>query len=694
ESEEAIISAHLETAFNESLIAFSDVKPCFINLRLGTVPEWAYSENTSDTILLDQLTNIDENLHIKAPQQFGLTCSGKFLALEYWKKSKKLMLYIDAMDVSPHIQQLTSQLERYLERLRLSPQVLDGVIVDQFNSSNKAHKLLITNIFRIVQNCRVVLLERVQSGISDFSPEFGDPISMRSLYVWALSRNQIRSIVKDFSQEDSLLGTEELLENITRDMNVLNIHRTPYNCITLLKVTENGSEEFPANRSLMIKSFLSVLFAIYNPKHDYQSKPDIIDFENIMAYYCGWLIKERRFTFTKQSFTYKCSEFLENRMIDIDLDSMWDFLIEFKILEYLPFSKTFRFRLRYWLFYFGGIRMSHDPVFKGKVLESKNYADYPEILEFYAGIDRRRDDLLEILLKDIREMKSGFLSRTGLELDNDIYNKASWNPNASTLKLVNSEIKASTKESSIPDEVKDQIADSSYDPTRVYDQTVHSYLNDTLIQYISGMQAASKALRNSDYASPNLKKELMDEIIICWINIMNLLSIFAPILSKERQLGFEGVLFVLDPSFSKYNDEQRVHSLLFQIPRIVCEWHQDDIISQKMGPLFLDRLKNAKLNLSKIALLSLLIKSKPRNWDNSLRNLFTNWSKNSFFLGASLNFIRTDLRIGSNSERQSQELKQLLAFILRKHKTGAKSPSKKTLKEDVAFMDKKDSDDE
>lgn len=65
-----------------------------------------------------------------------------------------------------------------------------------------------------------------------------------------------------------------------------------------------------------------------------------------------------------------------------------------------------------WLYYFAAHRMHHDPTFAAFILSDRRYAAYPELIEFYAGIDRRRSDAVACMTTDLARMNSDFLTRT------------------------------------------------------------------------------------------------------------------------------------------------------------------------------------------------------------------------------------------------------------------------------------------
>ena len=61
--------------------------------------------------------------------------------------------------------------------------------------------------------------------------------------------------------------------------------------------------------------------------------------------------------------------------------------------------------------------MHNDSSFKDFIFKSEKYSAYPEIIEFYTGIDRNSDDALTILLKDITKTKNSVEEKLGIKGD-------------------------------------------------------------------------------------------------------------------------------------------------------------------------------------------------------------------------------------------------------------------------------------
>jgi len=74
--------------------------------------------------------------------------------------------------------------------------------------------------------------------------------------------------------------------------------------------------------------------------------------------------------------------------------------------------------------------------------------------------------------------------------------------------------------SKLPDSLKDKYADEGYNQLRPYDQSIQNILQEySLTVLIQKIKASSRALRNSDYVDPNIKRSLLKEITRGWKQI-------------------------------------------------------------------------------------------------------------------------------------------------------------------------------
>src|SRR5690606_29300391 len=177
-----------------------------------------------------------------------------------------------------------------------------------------------------------------------------------------------------------------------KDLETLNMHRTSKNCISILRASHKiGLEYSPINRTKLLETILNSIFEEYEIPTFHSKKPDVKDCTFVLGYLCELLVLKNDFYFKEDFFKNKINEFCKSSLIDLDVNYLLNLLIDNAILSKSS-SDYLYFRNSYWVFYFIAHRMNMSPDFLNDVYKNKKYIDYPEIIEFYTGIDRNKSD--------------------------------------------------------------------------------------------------------------------------------------------------------------------------------------------------------------------------------------------------------------------------------------------------------------
>ncbi len=235
-------------------------------------------------------------------------------------------------------------------------------------------------------------------------------------------------------------------------------------------------------------------------------------------------------------------------------------------------------------------------------------------------------------------------------------------------------------ESTLPSIIKDQYADRAYDTTKPYDQTIASLLTEhSFMSMLQTMRAGARALRNSDYVSPDIKRQLLEEILNCWVQASKVLFIVLPILAEKGRAIYDGADFVLVGDFGD-TPQQRFMRILSQIPYNVVSWCQDDLFSRKMGPLLIDQLGNKQIGeIGRHELILLLIFQRPRDWNKHVQRYIANNQKNSYYLYDVYVHLRVQYQYSFASPQTLKDIEHLIKMSATKHVTGDKEPGKKSI---------------
>lgn len=686
------VEASLRREFDAACTCYSSTRIFWVARYLANLPETSNQSNKAKRIHQDEVTKSFKKCVIRAPSQFGLTNLSKSIAYHYFRDTDtqgQVLIYIDTEDIQAHRRGILEYVERRCSTLCCDKESISGFIVDSWRTDKKGIKLL-DGLLEIYPDKRYILMESFSDLGGLTNPASSNNLNdFEILYLWALDRAGVRKLVEDYLEPFDHLDDEIVTKRVIEDLGALNIHRTPLNCLLILKWVEQAFDESPVNRTEMIGRVLYLLFYEFDKIPRYATRPDLKDCEYALGFFCENLIQQNSHVFSKSDFFSKVQNYCESQYFDLDVDILFRFLIETNII----FKKghDFEFKFKYWLHFFAAHRMHHDSAFCNFILSNGKYAAFPEIIEFYTGIDRRRTNAINIIRSDLKHLNNSFLSRAKISKDYEPYKLAKWEPKENEIAELRDDIEKSAEVSNLPQVIKDQIADRGYDRSRPYYQELAKFIDDSsLKKLISTMRGAARALRNSDHVDPVEKLALLAEIMVSWTRICQILSVLSPALAATGFARFEGISFSLDKTFDDKSVELRWQQLMTVITNNVVDWYQEDLFSKKLGRLFCRHLSESQSDLESSLLLLLMIRQKPPRWAEEVEKFILSQNKNSYYLNRIFNALRKEQISGFLDESSRQSVKRLAAMSIAKHKTGAKKPNRKLLAKVYKALDKAD----
>ena len=677
-TKENFVDRYLTKRFEDSLHSFSSLPKEWVPPVLSSQSELATDAKSTPKIATDDLILNPRSVFIKAPPQYGLTSLAHFLARAAWRANpSSLWLYLDAKNLKPHNAAVEQEVSDELKLLGCAEGDIKCVILDSMSPSSKDALKLLKNLCERYKNLPIICMQQIEGASFNTADRISLDRDFETLYLWSLPKENIRKIVAAYNQLRPI-GDEDIVTNrLVSDLEVLNLHRTPLNCLTLLKVSEIDFDESPVNRSEMIKRILFLLFNV-DDIPTYKTRPDLKDCEYVLGHFCEQLIREGSDLFSRDQFLVHIQKCCQDRLIDLETQVVFDVLYANNVL--VRRGNFFCFKFSYWIFYFAAQRMHHEESFAKFIFEEMRYAQHPEIIEFYTGIDRKREDALQILTRDIQTNYHAIKSKCGLPDNLNPYRLANWALSSETREQMQKEIENGVLESNLPTPVKDQYADRAYNQARPYDQDVRNILlGNSFVCMLKIISAGSRALRNSDYVSPDIKRQLLNSILNSWQLTSQILLVLAPILAERGHAAYDGAAFALGNTFSDIPQE-RLLQILVEIPSNVAAWYQDDLFSRKMGPLLIDQLMHSEIGeISRHELILLLIRQRPRDWEKQVQKYVANNPKNSFYLLDVYRTLRAQYRFSYASAQTLQEIEHLIKVVAAKHVTGDKVPGIKTI---------------
>lgn len=673
-SRDESLNSHIKEYFasnlDEALTVFTSQPRVWVNPKLSRSSEVDNNFKSDDFINIDEILRSDRSFVVKAPPQFGLTCLAHYLILEAWARMDSRWVYLDLQVVGTTKKGIQQYVEHRLKQCGFSDLTFCTIVVDSFYVNNKRNIRILELLYELYPHAKLVILETidVRAGIDfGFEKEFGKQFDV--CYLWSMSREDIRGVVVKYNCEKFIGDEDAVLNRIVSDIDVLNIHRTPLNCLTVLKASEVSFSESPVNRTEMLRRVLFILFCIDNvPK--YKTFPDMQDCEYALGYFCEMLLKEQSFFFTKQYFVEEIQKFCKHRFIDLEVSNIFNILNSNHII--VQVEAGYKFKFSYWIYYFIAQRMHHDKSFSEYMLSSMNYVCYPEVIEFYTGVDRRREDAISVIINDVDRCISVVQDKCGLPEDFNVFKYIKWTPSLDQVEKMEAEFRDGIEESNLPDPIKDKYADKDYDRTKPYDQAVREFLNEqSLISLMLILCSACRALRNSDYIDPELKKILISKIIKGWRLITQILLALLPLLADKGYAVYDGAGFILTGNFGD-DSEQRARNILTQIPSNIVKWYKDDLYSPKMSSLLenIFVLEKDEIILHELSLF--LIYKRPHGWISSLKKYINSLNKNSFYLLDVDRALRNQYKYSYISSEEINNISYLIKMCVAKH-SGSKN---------------------
>jgi len=547
-------------------------------------------------------------------------------------------VYVDAKKTKKHkvVKDITNTLQSYYFTEDIKK--LDCILLDSVCLEENGIMQIIKNICDAFTNIPLIILNTIDNNFFLKSNE-DDKVEIKrkftSYYLLPLPQNELRKLVKSYTTVKCIDEDDDLILNkVTKDLETLNMHRTAKNCMAILRASSKiGTDYSPINRTKLLDTILNIIFEEYDIPTYKDKKPDIKDCTFVLGYFCEVLTLKNDFEFSEEFFVSELRQFCIKNYIDLDLNYLFNVLLDNSIIGKINLNYYY-FKNSYWVFYFLAHRMNLNKEFLDNVFKNKRYIDFPEIMEFYTGIDRNKENALRVLLANLEETILNVRKKVRIEDNINPYKSISWAPDVSALIKEEEKISKNVIYSGLPDEVKDKYDDKQYNQIRPYNQVINSVMREysyqVLMRHIS---AASRALRNSDFVEPELKKQLLDKIIESWNEVNKILIVLSPILADKGEIAFEGATFYLDEEYFNISDSQQKRlAVLLAVPTNVVRFFKDDLFSNKMAPLLCDKAEKETNSLLKHELMLLIATDRPKNWFKIVDAYIVSLDKNSFYL--------------------------------------------------------------
>lgn len=655
------ITVKMEDRFRDTMNVYGDQPLIWID-RFFSLERFDRSYRFKRDNLFNEtdIMTTKNNIKIITPAQYGLSSFAWHFILKLWKERKEFCLYIDGGLIRRGA--VNKVIDAQLAAFNVKRENVTRIIIDNWIISNKEAKTILTNITQDYSQIPILILcPMLEKTLVETENVATSEFEFCLLYMAPLKTSQIRSMVEIYNRHKHIGQNDIVLKRLDDDIQNFNMHRTPLNCITLLEVFSNSFDENPVNRTAVIEKVLRIIFDNEDVPN-YKSLPDVKDCEFALGYYCEKMIRKEEFYFSGKQFCDELYDFCRAQKLTIDVNYLFELLLKNHIICQYE-ANLYGFRFAYWVYYFAAMRMSKSKEFAVYILDKENYAHYPEVIEFYTGSDRARNDAADIVKEDIIRISKTVHEKVGMPEGINPFSRLRLEITDEQVQKTIQQLENNLQKTKLPNEIKDAITDNNYNPSTPFHQAVYKVFENYSVNYLQEMIGiASKTLRNSDYIEPEKKVGLLTAITNAWYDIIRVIYLMAPALAKDGFARYDGFGLRLSESFDKLRDDPKrlLMDIIANIPDNLIVWYKDNIYSSKLSQLIFDQIASEGNPVIKHLLICIIIHEQPDGWNDVVRKYMSELDKHSFFFGDTIDTLKTMYANGVMSEANVAKTKDMI----------------------------------
>jgi len=678
-----VVENKLQEDFDIAMTSYN-LRPQWVERKLSIQSlNQRHEEKTIDLDYLDIMNDV-ASYQIIAPAQFGLTCFARYLALNAWCKFRQKWIYVDARDWT--LSKVEPDLEKAHNHLGTTITESDCILLDNWKINYREKDKIYSKLKRLLSQKRIIFLTHGTDPIStDLYDEEHE--TLKCLYLKEIGRRDLRTIVNSIDINHEIAEENVVVERLNQDIIALNMHRIPYNSMQFVKSYAKSFEKRAVNRTRVIEGVLRAIFD--NPGNlTYGSEIDDGNCKFIMGYFCQILIESNKLFFSYDEFISVCKPFVESQYNPTNLHDLIQILINNQVLE--PVGDSLQFRHVFWVSYFVALRMKDDSDFAKKMLEDNNGLYNADLIDFYTGIDGRSTDAVTCLTEKLYDLSDSVCHHVGLDGDFNPFKNIKWRLTETQTGITQENLEERIKQSRMPDEIKEAVADRDFDSVKPYSQQIYTFLDEFDVRNLmQALVSASRALRNSEFIKPEDKEKLSNSIFKGWEVLMRVLFYIAPLMAKNGYGGYGGASFKLsddfpkekerDPSKEKERYAECLKQIIISMPYNIILWYKNDVFSDKLTLIFTKYLLEHKNEIVRHLLALLICNCRPKDFQQILSSYIGTIGKNTYYLGDLYSSLRNNYSYDFMSPKELIQTASLIKSCYMKHVKGVLEPGRDTI---------------
>jgi hypothetical protein len=662
-SSRAIIVDGLRQDFERNLMAVGE-NVLYVEPRLMDTPRKAVDDddNTAQRISIEELARSSESLVIYTPPECGGTALAKRLAYEI---SKEQDTYV-ALRMASSLPNYRAKLLREFPSVSAQSRAL---ILDDFDFDR--HNRLLKELVSLGIFNRFLLVAKDSSATLNTSVDastFDLGIELRLVYLWHLSREDIRSLTVQYLNTADTSLVNLAVGKIYDDLLGLCIPLTPTNVLMYLRVIGREQDFQPLNRVHIVERY--ILDVLQTPQDAFKNAFPAKSKIEIISAFTYHIYTNNQGALTEADWFSFCKLYKDRTLIAFDDKKLLDELLSSRILVEMGSYLCFKYRFFYT--YFLCRHVSSKSSVLRKFIDEKEYYRVYSSASVLSSLHTDNAYLVKILCDRLEAVLDEFAEKY-VPKDFDPFRNACWARTEAEKEKFWKPIEDQLRKGPSSHGEIDRVKSSLLSELATQNQKVSfADLNVLEERLVMACDCLGQALVNSDEVAGELKLRAAKLVMRSFLVYLQVAAILAPILKQTKYLNWYGVLFI-NPWFLETGQFQEK-----DLARFTSGWVGgmgdtllETIGTRKLGLVF-KKLASGEPNDGFLRYLNTicLIRSKPDGWVEEIERIISQMRKDSFYLLKILHGLLDEFELEVNSFSDVQSIKLLIARVHTKRSAG------------------------
>lgn len=426
-------------SYNTDTIAPKDLKSIFV---LPKVVRQDYEPSTDSlgnevpkkevVLTLEDLCLLENNLVLFGPQETGKTTILYRIASEFIDQIalyKKIPIYVDLKGLTKGdikkkmIRFIGKSLSKFEKTLENHEVVL---LLDNLRFNHAQEDVVSQQISELMSSYpKLLIISSAETPNDQEKPlEFVNHKLFKdfdSANVQYFKTHEIQSLMNRWFNKSGATLEGEKLEQLIKNFRHLNIPSTPLAVSMFLWIYEKQKDFRPVNNAAMVQNFIEKSFEKHTKEQVLSEEFDYDNKEHLLAQIALKMYEENNANYRMESLelkTYIKSLYVRKKM-EVQTSGtipFHDWIIKEFINKGILVSemedgfKYYKFKLDCFFQYCLARNMTFNKKFKDQVMNKNTYLTFSEEIDYFTGLNRYQDDILEIVVERMEEFFSEHLT--------------------------------------------------------------------------------------------------------------------------------------------------------------------------------------------------------------------------------------------------------------------------------------------